>query len=102
MEIVATCTEQIAQLPTIHGVDVNRIRAFHAKLASYVHVLETMKLIGDIALLLKLKTSQTTQKPAKLAKNQPNHTTNQRKPKQNICFFYYSVKRGTSNQRECH
>ena len=43
-----TYTEQIAQLPTIHGVDVNKIHAFYAKLASCVHVLETMKLIGDI------------------------------------------------------
>ena len=47
-EIVAAYTEQIAQLPTIHGVDVNKIHAFYAKLALCVHVLETMKLIGDI------------------------------------------------------
>ena len=47
-EIVAAYTEQIAQLPTIHGVDANKIHAFYAKLASCVHVLETMKLIGDI------------------------------------------------------
>ena len=47
-EIVAAYTEQIAHLPTIHGVDVNKIHAFYVKLASYVHVLETMKLIGDI------------------------------------------------------
>ena len=47
-EIVAAYTEQIAQLPTIHGVDVNKTHAFYAKLASCVHVLETMKLIGDI------------------------------------------------------
>ena len=47
-EIVAAYTKQIAQLPTIHGVDVNKIHAFYAKLASCVHVLETMKLIGDI------------------------------------------------------
>ena len=47
-EIVAAYTEQIAQLATVHGVDVNKIHAFYAKLASCVHVLETMKLIGDI------------------------------------------------------
>ena len=47
-EIVAAYMEQITQLPTIHGVDVNKIHAFYAKLASCVHVLETMKLIGDI------------------------------------------------------
>ena len=47
-EIMAAYMEQIAQLPTIHGVDVNRIHAFYAKLASCAHVLETMKLIGDI------------------------------------------------------
>ena len=32
-EIVAAYMEQIAQLPTIHGVDVNKIHAFYAKLA---------------------------------------------------------------------
>ena len=47
-EIVAAYMEQITQLPTIHGVDMNKIRAFYVKLASCVHVLETMKLIGDI------------------------------------------------------
>ena len=47
-EIMAAYTEQIPQLWTIHGVDVNKIHAFFAKLASCVHVLETMKLIGDI------------------------------------------------------
>ena len=45
---MAAYTEQIAQLLTTHGVDVNRIHAFYAKLALCVHVLETMKLIGDI------------------------------------------------------
>ena len=47
-EIVAAYMEQIDQLPTIHGVDVNKIHAFYAKLASSAHVLETIKLIGDI------------------------------------------------------
>ena len=47
-EIVTAYTEQIAQLPIIHGVEVTKIHAFYAKLASCVHVLETMKLIGDI------------------------------------------------------
>ena len=47
-EIVAAYTEQIVQLPTMHGVDVNKIHVFYGKLASCVHVLETMKLIGDI------------------------------------------------------
>ena len=47
-EIVAAYTEQIAQLPTYHGVDINKIHAFCAKVASCVHVLATMKVIGDI------------------------------------------------------
>ena len=47
-KIVVAYTELIAQLPTIHGVDVSKIHAFYAKLALCVHVLETMKLIGDI------------------------------------------------------
>ena len=47
-EIVAAYMEQIAQLLTIHGVDVNNIHAFYVKLALCVHVLETIKLNGDI------------------------------------------------------
>ena len=53
-EIMAAYTEQIAQLPTIHGVDVNKIHAFYAKLASCGHALETMKLIGDIKRNLRM------------------------------------------------
>ena len=44
-EIMTAYMEQIAQLPTIHGVDLNKIHAFYAKLASCVHVLETMNLL---------------------------------------------------------
>ena len=53
-EIVAAYTKQIAQLPTTHGMDVNRIHAFSAKLASCVHVLETIKLIGNIKVTLRM------------------------------------------------
>ena len=49
---VAAYTEQIAQLMIVHGMDVND--AFYVKLASYVHVLETIELIGDSKSNLRL------------------------------------------------